>query len=262
MRNSAVPNPGLWHPSVAVLLFASVALLAQEPVPTVPVELADTQITLEIPEDWTEIPPDELEFFSLEAAEQSGGRAAEIYQFGFAPGNARFWFGYPFILIQSKESGRLDLTQFRQLPTVDELRRNPSDSVREAAGELIRNLRVEQLYFDDNAYALNVNSRVEVEKVGLVVVRTASFLTEKGVFVVHCYGRAKHREQTQDLFDSVLASVRLPEGLAYRPLFAEKWPLLASFDWRHWSLLTIILVILGLLAFLLTRQRQACGVSR
>ncbi len=257
-----------WLSLAMILLVAAGALADPEPAPTVTVEptgtvelavtveLADSQVTLELPLAWDRIPDDELELFSLEAAEQSGGRAAEIYQHGFAPAAARSWFDYPFILIQSKQSGRLDLALFRELPTVKELRQNRSERIREAAGELIRNLRAEQISFDDEAYVLHVQSTVEVVTVGLVVVNSASYLSQKGVIMVHCYGLATRREQNRDLFEQVLASVCLAKGLAYQPRFSERWPLLASFDWRHWTLLAMMVIILGLLAYLVPRRRR------
>ena len=68
------------------MLMGSVASsTAEEPVRTV--ILYQGHATIEVPRDWHDISEESLEFYSLRSAEASGGRVAEIYQYGFRPGD-------------------------------------------------------------------------------------------------------------------------------------------------------------------------------
>ena len=78
--------------------------------------------------------------------------------------------------------------------------------------------------FDRASFSLRTSHTFFLEHVGRVVVESASFLTERGVFTVHCYTAASAASLDRPLFDNVISSVRLDPELAYRPRLADLWP--------------------------------------
>jgi hypothetical protein len=206
---------------------------------------------LAIPADWEEIPADELELFMLGLAEATGGRSAEIYQHGFQPAGLNHWFSYPHILIQVKEMGRLRYGQFLDLPGLDEMNEFSLERFAERRGKTGSSLDVRQAFFDLGTYSLRLFSTIQTEAGSLVEVRSASFLTEKGLFVIHCYELSSRIEESGPVFDAVFASVAFDESLAYKPRLRDRFQLRPAY-----------LVLAGLISsvvvmlFLARRQRS------
>ncbi len=210
-------------PLILVLLHAAaVAASSEQTVRRVAVY--DGLASLEVPATWGEIPPEALEFLSLEATEASGGRTAELYQFGFRPGEADTGFTLPQILIQIRESGRLPYGRFLHLPPVSVLNSQDGDPAREWAGSRLQHVTLKDATFDRESYSLRTSHSFYLENVGRVVVESASFLTERGVFTVHCYTAASSASLDRPLFAYVLASVHFDPHIAYRPRLSDRWP--------------------------------------
>lgn len=189
-----------------------------------PVDVYDGLVTLEIPEDWNEIPPDVLEFYSLQSAEDSGGLTVEIYQYGFRPGNPEADFAPPQILIQIKENGRLGLRQFLHLPSIDTLRNQGTVRLEGHMGPLMDDLLLNDVFFDRETYSLHVSNTLDLKIEGKAIVRSVSFLTERGLFTVHCYALISQNVTMKPVFDRILDSVRLDDSIRYRPTLADRLP--------------------------------------
>jgi len=181
-------------------------------------------VTLEIPSAWNEITEESLEFYSLRSAEASGGRIAEVYQYGFRPGNPEMDFALPQILIQIRESGRLPYGQFLHLPSLDELQRAGSRHLADRAGPLLRGFELENAAYDRDRHALHLANTLDLTIEGRVSVTTVSFLTERGLFTLHCYSHATQKTVMAPIFDRVIDSVRFDDDLRYQPQCVDRWP--------------------------------------
>lgn len=210
-------------PTMIILLAATTVVSSSEPTMR-RVAVYDGLASFEVPAGWREIPPEVLEYLTLQGAEASGGRTAEIYQYGFQPGEAESGFSLPQILVQIRESGRLRYGQFLHLPPLSvlrsETRRRPPEKVGRSADRLALN----QASFDRASYSLRTSHTFFLANVGRVAVVSASFLTERGVFTVHCYTAASAASLDRPLFDKIISSVHLDPQLAYRPRLADRWP--------------------------------------
>jgi hypothetical protein len=184
----------------------------------------DGLASLEIPTTWFEIPPEALEFHSLRTAELSGGRSAEIYQHGFRPGDPSLEFALPQVLIQIRESGRLKYAQFLRLPPLKAIRREGDARIIERTGPLLADVELDRVTFDRRTFSLRVTSTLDLETEGKARVESASFLTQRGLFTVHCYAHLKSIDQMAPLFADIIDSVRFDESLAYRPRLSDRWP--------------------------------------
>jgi len=181
-------------------------------------------VTLEIPESWNEIPPDVLEFFSLQSAESSGGLTVEIYQHGFRPGNPEADFAPPQVLIQIKESGRLNYRQFLKLPPIEFVRDQDAGKLDGRMGPFLEGLHLNDVFMDREAYAVHVTNTLDLTYEGKVLVKSVSFLTERGLFTVHCYALISQHVAMNPVFDKILDSVRFDESIRYRPRLGDRLP--------------------------------------
>ena len=231
-------------PILAAIL-AAVSVSGTEPVRQVSVY--DGHVSLEVPVSWQEIPTEVLEFFSLRAAEASGGRTAEIYQHGFRPGDPEMDFALPQILIQIRESGRLAYGQFLHLPPLAELRSDGEQRLAERAGPMLNWVELDEVSFDHASFSLRVTNILDLTVEGIVRVDTFSFLTERGLFTIHCYAPASQTDVYAPLFADIIASVRLDEDIAYRPRLADRWPPTpATIAFAAAALGTAVLLVLAL----------------
>jgi hypothetical protein len=196
--------------------------ITEEPMRTV--TLYHGHATMEIPRYWNDISAESLEFFSLRAAEASGGRSAEIYQYGFRPDDPQMDFALPQILIQIRESGRLPYGRFLHLPTLDEIQEEGKPHLADRAGPMLRGIELEAALFDRRRYAIYLTNTLDLAFEGRVSVTTASFLTERGLFTLHCYAGADQAPVMAPLFDRIIDSVRFDDELHYQPKLGDRWP--------------------------------------
>jgi len=188
------------------------------------VSVYDGHVTLEVPADWNDIPQEVLEFYSLRAAESSGGRMTEFYQYGFRPDDPEIDFALPQFLIQIRESGRLSYRQFLRLPSVDEMRAAGERSLAEHVGPMVRGLELGDAVFDKDTFALHLANTLDLSFEGETSVDSVAFLTERGLFTIHFYAHASRSETMNPVFDHIVHSVRFDDELRYRPRLADHWP--------------------------------------
>jgi len=207
----------------------------------------DGRASLEVPTTWWEIPEALLEFHSLRTAEFSGGRSAEIYQHGFRPGDPHLEFALPQVLIQVRESGRLEYGQFLRLPPIEALRSEGDERLLERAGPLLAGVELEEVAFDRKTFSLRVSNILNLEIEGEARVDSASFLTERGLFTVHCFGHISRVEEMAPVFADIIDSVRFDESVAYRPRLSDRWPPTpASIAYGAAALAAAILLLLAI----------------
>lgn len=211
-------------------------------------------VTLDIPERWHEIPPDVLEFFSLQSAEESGGMVVEIYQHGFRPGNPEADFAPPQILIQIKESGRLSYNQFLDLPPIEVVREKGDERLDGRMGPLLENFRLNEVFFDRENYSIHIANTLDLKYEGKTMVTSVSFLTERGLLTLHCYALISQHIAMNPVFEGIIESVRIDESIRYRPRLRDRLPprpALVSYA------IALALAILALIIHLVGRRRRS-----
>lgn len=180
--------------------------------------------TLEIPVHWQEIPPDILEFYTLQSAEESGGLTVEVYQYGFRPGNPEADFAPPQILVQIRESGRMGYRRFLHLPSVQAFRDREAAHVDGYMGPMVEDLHLDKVSFDRETYSIRVTNTLDLKFEGKTMVYSASFLTERGVFTIHCYALISQHVTMKPIFDQILDSVQIDDSIRYRPRLSDRLP--------------------------------------
>lgn len=213
----------MWRVSGIVLAVAAGTCSAPAAEPGRTVRLYDGMVSLSVPADWHEIPAATLEYFSLRTADATGGRIAEVYQHGFRPGDPQASLSLPQLLIQIREDGRLRHGSFRHLPRPEQVAAPAGTVLADPRGSLVRDVRLAGLAFDAHRFCLRVDSLLDLALGGPTLVRSASFLTERGTFTLHFYDLAERAATSGPLFDAIVASVRFDDPLAYRPRLLDRW---------------------------------------
>jgi hypothetical protein len=218
-------RPGTTGTAVLMLAFALAASAAMTAdVPMRRVVTYGGLATFEIPERWNEIPPDVLEFYTLQSAEISGGLTVELYQHGYRPGNPEADFSPPQILVQIKETGRVGYRRFLKLPPIQAIRDQEESRLDDRMGPMMEDLRIDTLRFDPDTFSIRVTNTLDLKFEGKTMVYSASFLTERGFFTLHCYATIAQHVEMRPIFDHVLSSVRLDDSIRYRPRFSDRLP--------------------------------------
>jgi len=237
--------------TLAIAAVTSISSPAEEATRTVTVY--DGLVTLELPAAWNEIPPDILEFFSLQSAEDSGGLMVEIYQYGFRPGNPEADFLPPQILIQIKESGRLNYRQFLDLPPIGIIRENSDERLDGRVGPLLEDRQLNEVFFDRENFSLHIKNTIDLTYEGKAMVTSVSFLTERGIFTLHCYALISQNTAMKPVFDSIIKSVRIDESIRYQPRLADRLPKRPAMV-SYAAALVLALVTLGI--YFIGRRRR------
>jgi hypothetical protein len=188
------------------------------------VTIYDGHAALDVPAAWNEIPREVLDFYALRAAESSGGRMTESYQFGFRPADPEIDFSLPQFLIQIRESGRLNYRQFLRLPTAEDLQAAGERSLAEHVGPLVRGLALGETDFDRDSFALHLSNTLDLSIEGETSVESVAFLTERGLFTIHFYAHASEISSMAPIFQHIAHSVQFDEELAYQPKLTDRWP--------------------------------------
>jgi hypothetical protein len=205
--------------------------------------------TLRLPEGWRPIPPTVLEYFTLRTAEATGGRTAETYQHGFRPGDPDAEFSLPQVLIQIREEGRLAHGHFHRLPSPEDVAARPGSPLADPRGSLLRDLELTDVAFDRRRFCLRVDSVMDLSIEGRVVVRSATFLTERGVFTLHCYELEDRIAATAPVFERIIDSVRFDDRIVYRPRLTDQW------SSRHTAVVLFVLAAVLAAVALVARHR-------
>jgi hypothetical protein len=236
------------HWLALALAVSSTAVATTATNPAVPVY--DGLVAMRLPEGWHEIPPAVLEYFTLSTAEATGGRTAETYQHGFRPGDPDAEFALPQLLIQIREDGRLPSGHFRRLPSPDEVAAQPGSPLADHRGSLVRDLQLTGVTYDSQRHCLRIDSVMELSIEGRVAVRSASFLTERGLFTLHFYELEDRIAATAPVFEGILDSVRFDDRIGYRPRFADQW------SSRHTAVVLFVLAAAFAAAAIVARRRR------
>lgn len=184
----------------------------------------DGHVEFDVPAEWNEIPGEVLDFYALRAAESSGGRMTESYQYGFRPADPEIDFSLPQILIQIRESGRLNYRRFLRMPTSEDLQAAGERSLAEHVGPLVRGLALGTTGFNRDSFTLHMSNTLDLRIEGQTSVESVAFLTERGLFTIHFYSRASEIGSMTEIIEHVTRSVRFDTDLAYRPRLADYWP--------------------------------------
>jgi hypothetical protein len=98
------------------------------------------------------------------------------------------------------------------------------DVTSEHAGPLLRGVRLNEVAFDRDRFALHLANSLELQLEGRAIVTSVSYLTERGYFILHCYAHEAQMTQLGPVFSRVVDSIEFSDELSYQPRLADRWP--------------------------------------
>ena len=114
--------------------------------------------------------------------------------------------------------------QFFHLPPIDTLRQHGRETLQDRGTDVISDARFNDVSFDRDNFNLLITNTVDFESAGKTIVVSASFLTERGLFTVHCYAHVSQNIDAAPIFDRVIRSVRIDESIRYKPRISDRFP--------------------------------------
>lgn len=238
-----------------LLLCAVAAAICAADEPARRVDIYGGLASLTLPPGWQEVPPTALEYFSIRTAEATGGRIAEVYQHGFRPGDPQAELSLPQVLVQIREDGRIPYGRLLHLPAPEEVVDPAGTALTDHGGSLLREVRLTGLSFDRNRYCLRVDSVLGLAIEGPVLVRSASFLTERGLLTLHCYEAEARAREVLPIFEAIIDSVQIDDSIAYRPRLTDRWS--SAHAAAMLFVLAGLFAVVGVAAWLRARRRSA-----
>lgn len=236
----------MWR-AIPIAVFAVLAAAAQ-PARAEPsfrrVTISNEVLSMEIPDDWREIEPLQLEELTMWAADATAGRLVEVYQSGFCPLEFEDDPYLPNILVQIRASGRVRYGSFLDLPPLADLQNDTRVSFPQGLPPLIMGIAIDRAAFDRSKYCIRLEHSLDLRLRGRVTVLTAAFLTERGFATLYFADRERRIDRGRELFDRIVDSVVVAPEFAYRPRTSDRWPGLPFFV----AAAVILVVLIGYLA--------------
>jgi len=193
------------------------------------ISIYDDRFSFVLPSDWQPISPDDLDEVSEWVIDTTHGRFVEVYQHGFVPASFESEPWLPHLLVQIRESGRLNYSRFLLLEPSDELRNTSKNTFPKGLPPLIMGVAVEDAYFDSERLCVRLEHVLELRFKGRVRVLTAALLTERGIVALHLVDRERRIADSRVLFDAIIDSATIAPDIAYRKRIRDRWPGLPFF---------------------------------
>lgn len=178
------------------------------------------------------------------------GQSVEVYQHGFVPSTFESDPWLPHLLVQIRESGRLNYGRFLHLEPIDELRSASKTTFPNGLPPLIMGVAVEDVHFDSERLCIRLEHALDLRFKGRVRILTAAFLTERGIVALHLADRERRITESRELFDTIIDSAVITPDIAYQRRLRDRWPGLPFF-------IAAALAAAALAAYLLRRRRQS-----
>lgn len=213
---------------VLATLVPAASAAASDPA-TREIAIYDGLVRFELPADWLEIAPTDLDELTMWAASATAGRSVEAYQYGYVPPEFESDPWLPHMLVQIRESGRIPYGRFLHLQPLEDLQESSRNRFPQGLPPLVMGVAVERVGFDPSTFTIRLEHALDLRFKGPVRVQTAAFLTERGLVVFHFIDRKARIEEGRARFDAIVDSVALDPALAYRPRLLDRWPGLPYF---------------------------------
>lgn len=175
-----------------------------------------------LPDDWVQLPYTVVSNYTRTIQKMANGGFNESYDDGFQRSAQGQWFKYPYILVQIKETGRVPERQLAQMKTLRSDVQRGADMAAKKLSAVVSDMSVGDTYYDATNKCILVRSTASVAGVGDIKALTCGYLTERGIIFFHCYALSGQFDDLLPVFQKLLRSVRIKDGLRYRPHLSDR----------------------------------------
>ncbi|HQO64585.1 MAG TPA: hypothetical protein PK528_13320 [Syntrophorhabdus sp.] len=185
--------------------------------------------SITLPDGWIEIPRDVLDDIRKEVNKLA--KSDQHCDYAFQPETSKYWFEYPYILVQVDNSGRIpekQLQDFENYPFQKSL-----DETRKKMKSITSELELGKTYYDEPNRICWFKLRSEVINIGTILGLSGLIPTEKGYIQVMGYSLRDDLAHIEPTIESVVLSVKPDPNLVYAPKIYDDLSLpLTRTDWK------------------------------
>ncbi len=186
----------------------------------------DYQISL--PDDWVEIPRDELDIYQSNIQEKTGQN--QTYDYGYQSDNTVNWFEYPYALVQIRRIGRVSEDKLKKYKKIESGFEKEIDKVESFAGDLLSNGEMGELLYEQDAHILWSTLSMDVNGVGKVKGLISVKLTEFGTVQFMGYSKDENFLHYEPTFRQMAYSIKPSPNDIYKPRLTDNAPAIFRAD--------------------------------
>jgi hypothetical protein len=212
--------------------------------------------SITLPEGWTEMPRNVIDSFEMELSKQAPN-ATQHYDYGFQLKKSENWFEYPYILVQIKNTGRIQENQLEQLENLS-LQEEIREKGKKDLGSVMSDIQVGKMYYDKHAKIVWLRIGANVINVGLITGLSGMVPTETGFIQVSGYSLADDFPNYNSTFQSVAMSVTPEPELVYKPKWSDSLPpVVSEIDWGNVAGKALVgAIIFGIIALIVGLRKK------
>jgi hypothetical protein len=178
------------------------------------IEFSKDGFKLFIPNNWIEIPQKQVAIKAASLSSNYSNAPHESIDYAFQPKSNAYWFDYPYIIIQIKNTGRVTEKQLK------ELNRFSFDSTK---GKIEKQLNDQLSKSQMTAFTYDVAHNIiwseltaDVQDVGKIYSLVGAVLTANGSISFYCSCKYTTMKRYYYVFQNIIYSVVISEQLKYK----------------------------------------------
>jgi hypothetical protein len=170
-----------------------------------------------LPNDWTEVSAGEVKAFSERASSSVNTPQRQTYEYAYQHISEHTGLEFPYILVQVANTGAVPEEEvIRQTSQMEIIAKKIIEDTKKN-GSILTEAEANHATYDRERRVMRILSHVDVPGFGKIDGISALFLTSRGALTFHCYNRKADFDSTREVFESMLASVKLADNLVYQP---------------------------------------------
>jgi len=173
------------------------------------------QFSIDLPDGWESIPADVLDAFALQNETISSNAPAQYYDYGYqAPSTNGQWLGYPYVLIQVRQVGRIpssELARYQKLGSEMEAFTLPEVSV----GDAVYDKENQTLW---STLSTHTDDGTPVKALVAVKLTEVGYIRLMGCATEDTFG------EYGPIFKKAFSTLGIDASIAYKPQIADAIP--------------------------------------
>jgi hypothetical protein len=180
----------------------------------------DEGVTLHLPDNWTEIPKEQLdEMTRLITANL--GVAAPKYDFGFQLEGTEY-FSYPYMIVTINNTGRINESELSNIKRIEKELGRAFDSAEQELDSLVENVNMGEQVYDEDGKRLISKAKTDVAGVGSVFMVLDLQLTGRGYIQFMLYCEESQYDKYDEIFSHIINGVEITGDALYSGAGASK----------------------------------------
>lgn len=189
--------------------------------------------SISLPSGWIEIPSSVIIDLIQEIRQIFPNATIPDFDYAFQLQSGDRWLSYPYILIQTKKTGRIPEHNLKNqdMFSLSKEFREDARSFPTIYNNMLKGFKTEVPCYNSELHILWIKGKGDVTNIGTVASLHGMVLTEEGFILVSCVCNEKDIENYSPVFQDIIRSLNLSEDIKYRARFTDKFSILSNISW-------------------------------